>query len=166
MNRRDMIKSVALGGALGAVSSQAIASTFKAEQAVLPPIEAGEGPMWLLAPLKIGDEVGLGWRLAALTNNDRGAWVVELLRGDQLGRVHVCFHSGEPKGVGHTELLDFILMDGGDGRKDTDEHLGRVIRHMANIVRQNELREGADAELARLLTHAERVERFGPETLL
>ena len=45
MNRRDMIKSVALGGALGAVSSQAIASTFKAEQAVLPPIEAGEGPM-------------------------------------------------------------------------------------------------------------------------
>ena len=147
MNRRDMIKSVALGGALGAVSSQAIASTFKAEQAVLPPI-------------------GLGWRLAALTNNDRGAWVVELLRGDQLGRVHVCFHSGEPKGVGHTELLDLILMDGGDGRKDTDEHLGRVIRHMANIVRQNELREGADAELARLLTHAERVERFGPETLL
>ena len=57
MNRRDMIKSVALGGALGAVSSQAIASTFKAEQSALPPIEAGEGPMWLLAPLKIGDEV-------------------------------------------------------------------------------------------------------------
>ena len=68
--------------------------------------------------------------------------------------------------MGHTELLDLILMDGGAGASPTEESIGRVVRAIAEVVRRNELREGAEDELARLMTHGERVETFGPETLV
>jgi hypothetical protein len=126
----------------------------------------GGGPWWLLAPMKPGDEVGFGWSLHTLQAYDRGAWTLTLKREAIEARVHICYHNGSPRGVAHGELLDLILMDGGDGGKPTVESLGRVLQHLATVVRENELREGADTELSALMTHHERVVRYGGESLV
>lgn len=168
MNRRDLLKGLAVG-ATAATLPVSLGVPRSAEAAIADP---GNGPWWLLSPLQPGQEVAFGWYLGLFEANDRGALILNFHRampgegGARSARVHVCYHDGRPKGVGRTELLDFILMDGGDGDAQTEESIARVVRHVAEIVRKNELREGAIDELARLLTHAERVERFGPETLV
>jgi hypothetical protein len=59
-------------------------------------------------------------------------------------------------------------MDGGDGDKRTDESLGRVIRTLAKRIARNEL-GAVDKQtlhdMARMLTHKERLLLFGPENL-
>ncbi|MCB9759233.1 MAG: hypothetical protein H6739_05295 [Alphaproteobacteria bacterium] len=159
LNRRELLRNMAIGAAVGAtMGGSAVA-------ALPTPIDAG--PWELFNPLRPGVEAGLGWTLGALSELDRGAWVLNLHHADgRSARVHLCYHQGRPRGVGHSAYLDLILMDGGDGAKDTDESLGRVLRHLANVIRENESRPGADELIASLLTHGERVERFGPETLL
>ena len=56
-------------------------------------------------------------------------------------------------------------MDGGQGDRPTDEGLGRALINLASRVKQNELRS-ADLRVRGLLSHLERVERFGPEALV
>lgn len=164
MNRRDLLKGLAVGAAASTIPLNA--------QAALPALDPGaidpsDGPSWLLAPYQLGQEVAFGWHLGLIESNDRGAWVLNLHHREGRGaRVHICYHDGTPKGVGHTELLDLILMDGGAGARKTEEHLARVVRHLGDVMRQNELREGADDELARLKTHSERVALYGPESLI
>lgn len=164
MNRRDLLKGLAVGAAATSLPLTAQASVPALDATA---IEVGDGPGWLLAPYRSGHHVAFGWTLGQLESHDRGAWVLNLHHRDGGGaRVHICYHDGAPKGVGHTDLLDLILMDGGAGDRDTEEHLGRVVRHLALVMGRNELRDGAEAELARLKTHAERVEAYGPESLL
>lgn len=161
LNRRQLLRTAALGAVLGTVPVR----TALAES------DPDAGPWWLLQPYLPGVEVGLGWTVGGLSEPHRGAYVLQLHHADGAGaRVHVCFHQGQPKGIGHTQHLDLILMDGGDGDAPTRESLGRVIRQLAVAIRENEasaLREGGERaeQLAALLTHSERVERFGPETL-
>jgi len=163
MNRRELLKGLAIGASAASLPV-AVSLPAAAEAAIDAP---GNGPWWLLAPLRPGQELAFGWHLGLFEATDRGAMVLNLHNRDgRNARVHLCYHEGRAKGVAHTELLDFILMDGGDGAAPTEESIGRVVRHVALVVRQNELRDGAVEELARLMTHAERVERFGPETLL
>lgn len=160
MNRRDLLKGLAVGAA-------ATTLPLKAQAAPSTDLDAGLGPGWLLAPYATGAHVAFGWSLGLLEANVSGAWILNLHHASGDGaRVHICYHDGQPKGVGHTELLDLVLMDGGAGDRDTDEALGRVVRHLANVMRKNELRDGAIDELARLKTHGERVEEYGPETLI
>ncbi len=129
--------------------------------------EAGDGPWWLLAPLTRGDHLGQGWFVAHLGAVERGASVLTLQhKQGQVARVHLCHHQGNPKGLAHTELLDMILMDGGQGDKPTDESLGRVLMGLARVVKVNELDAKGDLrDLARMQPHAERVNAYGPETL-
>ena len=54
-------------------------------------------------------------------------------------RVHICARGGQGAGLTHSHLLDFVLMDGGDGDKRTQENLGRVIMGLAKRVAKNEL---------------------------
>jgi len=59
-----------------------------------------------------------------------------------------------------------VVMDGGQGDRATEESLGRALMALARNVSANELRTQADpALLGSLLTHGERVGRFGPEAL-
>lgn len=168
MNRRDALKSLAVASTVGVMP--ALASAGQPPRQVAAPGGALP-PAWLLAPLRAGSEIGFGWRLEALYAPDRGAFIVELARVDspqseRRARVHVCQHLGQPRGVAHTEWLDLLLMDGGSGRSPTDEELGRVVQALAWVMRQNELREGAETQIARLLTHPERVDLYASEGLL
>jgi len=155
VNRRQVLQGMGAATALAGPGA-ALASAN----------EHGAGPWWLLSPLQPGDGVGFDWRLDRLETWDRGAWVLTLKRGSERARVHICYHDGAPRGVAHGELLDLILMDGGHGEKPTTESLGRVLRQLATQLRKNELLEGAEAELGALMTHAERVDRYGPESLI
>jgi len=79
-------------------------------------------------------------------------------------QVHLCARDGRPRGLAHTALFDLVLMDGGQGDRPTDEGLGRALLTVASRVRSNEL-QTADRRVAGLLSHVERVERFGAATL-
>ncbi len=163
MKRRDLLKGLAVGTAVGCLP----VSLGRPAEAAAAAVEPGDGPWWLLAPLRPGQQLAFGWHLGLFESLDRGALILNLHNTDgRNARVHLCYHQGRPKGVGHTELLDLVLMDGGAGASPTEESVGRVVRHVAEIVRKIELREGAEEELARLMTHGERVETFGPETLV
>ena len=128
---------------------------------------AGAGPWWLLAPLGRGAHLGGGWFLAHLGPVEKGAAVLTLQHQDgAVASVHLCHHVGSPRGLASTELIDMILMDGGQGEKPTDERLGRVLMGLAQVVRGNELRGDGDlAMLAQMQPHAERVLAHGPESL-
>jgi hypothetical protein len=164
MNRRDLLKSLAVGAAAGSLPAAMLSQPALAAQAAATP---PRGPWWLLSPYVPGQHVAFGWHLGLLEASERGAVILNLHQdnGDD-ARVHICYHDGDPRGIGHSELLDLVLMDGGDGSADTEESLGRVVRHLGNVIARNELRPDAERELARLMTHGERVEAFGPETLL
>lgn len=178
--RRKLLKKIGLGTAAAglAVSGHKALRAGEPQQAQAaadpspPPqvestAEAGSGPWWLLAPLKRGSHLGHGWHLAHLGAVQRGASVLTLQsREGQVARVHLCQHQGAPKGLAHTELLDMVLMDGGKGDLETPESLGRVLLGLAGVMRDNELKHQGDlAELGRMLSHDERVEAFGPESL-
>ena len=54
-------------------------------------------------------------------------------------------------------------MDGGAGDNPTEESVGRVVMALSRIIRKNEL--AIAQNFPHLMTHAERIERFGPESL-
>ena len=143
------------------------ASTTGPGPVASPSPEAGTGPWWLLSPLKRGDHLGAGWFLAHLGAVEQGASVLTLQHRDgAVGRVHLCHRRGTPRGMAHTELLDLVLMDGGQGDKPTDESLGRVVGGLAAHIRGNELAASGDlAVLARMESHDERLLAYGPESL-
>lgn len=159
-----------LGGALAGTAASVVgAGVSRSEPPVVtgPPTATGPAPWWLLAPLAAGATVGRGWRVDSLSGVVQGAAVLTLAHDDgRAARVHVCAHDGAPRGVAHTALFDLILMDGGDGKRQTDEDIGCVVLGLAKAVRENELAEDGDlGPLARLMTHPDRVATFGPDTL-
>ncbi len=124
-------------------------------------------PAFLFHPLGPGADLGLGWRLERVFPPFEGAITLNLVNADgRLARVDVCLREGAAplvggstlvaaKGPAHTELLDFIVMDGGDGTAPMDESLGRVVRRLAAIAADN---EGTEMDrLAQLAPHAQRV---------
>ncbi len=159
--RRQFLSALGVGAAVGLTSTEALAVATGSER--------GDAPWWLLAPLAVGDSVGLGWRIGALSAVQHGAAVLELIHGfrGQIARVHICAHLGEPRGVVHTQAFDLILMDGGDGDRRTDEKMGRVLKTLARRMQKNERELGIDRATVRsMLTHVERVERYGAEALV
>jgi len=166
LNRRDWLKgalaSVAAGllpfgdrpgGVLGALGS--LTRTLE------------EGPWWLIAPLGPGISVGHGWTVRDLTPVDRGATVLALERRDGTrAHVHVCRRRGAARGLAHTQHLDLVLMNGGDGSLPSDETLGRVLLTIAKRIRRNERLATAElTALADLMSHDDRVRRFGGQAL-
>ena len=98
----------------------------------------------------------------------RGASVLTLAHTNgRKAKVHLCAHNGRPRGLAHTAMLDLVLMDGGSGSFRTDEKLGRVVLGLAERVRRNETQPNGDlAPVARMMSHDERVQAFGPESLV
>jgi len=170
-SRRNLLKMMGFGAAASAVPTAAAIASPESRRAAIAAL-TGSGsstaPWWLLAPLADGGPVGLGWRLAALSDIDRGAVVLSLAHRDgRTARVHLCAHAGSPRGLAHSALLDLILMDGGQGDQQTDEDLGRTLLNLAARIRTNEISDKADLRpLAHMMTHAERVELYGAETLV
>lgn len=177
MQRRVFIQGV-LAGSAGIASSSVAAADIALEAAdqklceadtanvlaQLPhPVSASSpvGPtsdnLWpLLAPLKPGDSVGLGWRVQELSVVESGAAVMTLTSVDRTERVHLCRRELGAHGLAHTEHLDLLLMNQGDGAVPTDENLARVLNVLAELIRRNEkagmsLPEGLLSHAARLL---------------
>jgi hypothetical protein len=166
--RRELLRKIGVGvastAALGAGTSAMIVHKATLEAFARPSKSA---PWWLLQPLVQGDAIGLGWSLGSLGPVERGASVLELRHSTgQTARVHICTYEGKPKGLAHTELFDLVLMDGGQGNKPTEETVGRVLLSLAEKMSENELDEEADlTRVGRMLTHGERVDVYGSESL-
>ncbi len=156
--RRDVLKGLAAGAA-----GVAAAAAVPAEAAAPAPRGEAE-PAWeILSPVRPGDHLGFGWRAGRL-RRAAGAWTLSLIHPERgLARVAICYRRGAARGLASTELLDLVLMDGAAGDRRTDEALGRVIIALSRVLARNE-RAVAEAS-SHLMTHAERVARFGPELL-
>ncbi|GDX78450.1 hypothetical protein LBMAG42_02610 [Deltaproteobacteria bacterium] len=164
-SRRDFLRYAMFGVALVAAPGSAFAA-------------GALHPAFLFHPLGPGADLGLGWRLERVFPPFEGAITLNLVNADgRLARVDVCLREGAAlldggstlvaalldggstlvaaKGPAHTALLDFIVMDGGDGTAPMDESLGRVVRRLAAIAADN---EGTEMDrLAQLAPHAARV---------
>ena len=165
-SRREILKKMSAGMALSVVATGV--SKSQAVAAFANGTSLDSAPWWLLSPLKEGSSVGKGWVLDSLGPIEQGAAILTLRHADgRFQNIHLCVHDGEPKGLAHTSLLDLVLMDGGQGDKPTDESLGRVLMGLAKRIEHNELAGVEDlTDLASLQTHAQRVERYGPENLI
>jgi hypothetical protein len=99
---------------------------------------------------------------------ERGAVVLSLAHADgRVARVHLCQRAGATRGIAHSQHLDFVLMNGQRGEGPSEEALGLVILSIAKRVERNErLARRTLQGMARLMPHAERVRRFGAETLV
>lgn len=142
-SRRDFLRFAVFGAALAAAPRSALAA-------------GALHPAFLFHPLGPGADLGLGWRLERVFPPFEGAITLNLHHTDgSVARVDVCLREGAARGPAHTNLLDFIVMDGGDGTSPMNESLGRVVRRLASIAGEN---ESLDVDqLAKLAPHAERV---------
>ncbi len=141
-NRRQFLQRALFGAAVAAVPGMAVASELH--------------PGFLFHPLGPGADLGLGWSLTAIYPPHEGAITLNVAHeSGRTARIDACLRAGEPRGPASTALLDFIVMDGGDGTAPMDESLGRVARRLAAVAADN---EGASLDrIAQLAPHAERV---------
>lgn len=152
MESRRAFLSVAAFGLVGAslVPQMAHAASEPAR---------GAAPLWLLAPLRLGDTIGLGWSLQTVAPPQAGAVTLKLRHeSGKVARVDLSLREGAPKGPASTPYIDFIVMDGGQGDAPMDESLGRTLRRLAALVGENE------AQLPELLSsldsHQDRLWRY------
>ena len=128
-----------------------------------PPASA-PAPWALVRPLALGSVVAHGWRVADLTGVIDGSCVLTLQnqRG-RAHRVHLCRNDGRPQGLVHTERLDLVVMNGGQGDLPTEEGLAQAVAEVAHILAANESGRQQEPVVVALLAHAERVRLFtGP----
>ena len=166
-SRRDILK--AFGTTLAASATLGVSAQAQSLHAFVSGT-ASEAPWALLAPLSKGASVGKGWTLSALSPVRAGASVLTLKHARHgTARVHICAHQGKGQGLSQTRLLDFVLMDGGNGAIRTNEDLARVVKGISKRVAKNEVcavdKVTLDA-MSGMLTHDERMALFGPENIL
>jgi len=121
------------------------------------PSLSNDPPWELLRPYGEGAALGLGWQIESLSPVRQGAATLVLRHGEHgTARVALRRNSGAPLGVAYTDQLDFLLMNGGGGREQTDESIGRVLVGLAQKLRERggEQPRG-DTAAAALLPHAE-----------
>lgn len=179
LSRRDLVGKLAASGAVLVAAGAAGASmgTLKGEQAAgSAPAHAGQAvpltvdaetpatatapaPWSLLQPLAVGSAVAHGWRVAGFSGVVDGSCVLTLEneRGRNQ-RVHLCRNAGQPQGIVHTEAVDMLVMNGGQGDLATDESFAQAVAEVAHVVAANERREAT--VVASLMSHDERLRRF------
>jgi hypothetical protein len=170
-SRRDLLRSLGLGAAAVGAGFARPASAAERSADLRAFARAGDGrgaPWWLIHPVRAGSSIGKGWHLIDLGRVEKGASVLTLRHRD--GRevaVHLCARRGAPRGLAHSALFDLVSMDGRNADAPTPEDLGRALMGLARRVQRNEL--GLESELADagwMMSHAERVEAYGPAALL
>jgi hypothetical protein len=129
--------------------------------------DVSPAPWWLLAPLRAGAPLAMGWSLADLSGPHNGGLVLRLQHSNgAVGSVHLSARAPGARPLATTHLLDLRLMDGGDGDRPTDETLGRLVVGLAQHIARNELAAaGDDPVLSALLPHSERLIRHGTQGL-
>jgi ferredoxin len=128
-----------------------------APRAAAPRGLATNDPPWgLLRPFTEGTHLALGWVLESIAPIRDGAAHVALRHDDHgVARVAIRRNSGAPLGVAHTDHLDFMLMNGGSGARQTDESIGRILIALARALGDAQ-EDGPDADLLDALApHAE-----------
>jgi len=187
IERRELLKKLAVGSAVVAIP--ALASAGSGRDAPPPAASEGEGPVFaerprraaassfdegvdgpppweLLAPVTAGTYVGSGWSVAGMSPLNRGTAILFLARrSGETARVNICRRFGAPRGVAHTDSLDFLLMNGADGDRPTSEALGRAVKTVAMRVGDGGSAAAAGPALGGLLPHSARLAMFGPEEL-
>ncbi len=172
--RRELLKTLGttVAGA-SVVSGAGLVASPAARASMLRTFASGgqgDAPWCLMHPVECGMRVGKGWSISDLSPVKDGAAVLTLTHAAHgRARVHICSRKGQNAGITHSHLLDFVLMDGGNGDKRTQENLGRIIIGIAQRVAKNELgvvdADTIDA-MSRMLTHEERMALYGPENLI
>ena len=183
LSRRAFVGKLAAGAAVAAASG-AVAQAVSAREQLAP--TAGDSrpgrepapadwaapsaaidapPPWeLLRPLRVGAAVSGGWHVAELSGVHAGTCVLTLAneRG-RTQRIHVCANAGQPQGVVHTERVDLVVMNGGQGDLPTEEGFAQAVAAVAHVIAANE--RGASAVVSGLMAHAERVQQFAAAEL-
>lgn len=120
-----------------------------------------EEPPWpLLRPFTEGMALGLGWTLESLSPIRAGAATMVLRHPqDGVARVAIRRNGGAPLGVAYTEHLDFLLMNGGGGRAETQGSIGRVLQALARALQRYGSGAADPQLLAALTAHAEKQPR-------
>jgi ferredoxin len=121
------------------------------------PGSSGDEPPWaLLTPFGEGAALGLGWVLESLSPVRAGSATMVLRHErDGIARVAIRRNGGAPLGVAHTDILDFMLMNGGGGTAQTDAAIGTVLSGLADTLREKSQAGPGDEILAALLPHTE-----------
>jgi len=181
LSRRAFVGRVAAGAAVAVAASgvkRAAASTSgaaltgaespvgQAPAAAAPVAAPSAPPPWeMLRPLEMGAVVAGGWRVAGLSAIEHGACVLTLEneRG-RSHRIHLCRNDGRPQGLVHTERLDLVVMNGGQGDVPTEEGLAQAVAAVAHALAANEGRHGKT--LTALLPQAERTQLFASSARL
>lgn len=160
LGRRSLVKSAVALATVGV--PVAVTRAAKANGPVpAPNADSASAPWWLITPFYAGSALGHGWTLRQLEPIRHGAAVLVL--EDSLGRaarVHLCRRCDVQRGIAASKKLDFVLMNGADGQQPSDEQLGLVLMSLA---RRIAWREGDSPAPAELLTHEERLARYGAE---
>ena len=167
-SRRDILKAFGT-----TVVASATGFSFAAQAATLRAFADGsnaDAPWSLLAPLELGMSVGKGWNIQQLAPVVNGASIMTLSHAVHgSARVHICARGAASHGLTHTQFLDLVLMDGGNGNRRTMENLARVITGIAKRIGKNEVcavDDGMLDAMTSMLTHEERMALYGPENLL
>ena len=165
--RRNVLKGMAAGAAVCGVSGTAAYTAKTALDGRDGFLHDGVAPWWLISPLTVGSALAFGWYVGGLSNVVRGASVLTLKHSTGKSvRLHLCGYDSTPRGVAHTGLVDIVLMDGSFGDSKTEERVGRIILGIAKMIANNELNPNGDLfPLAEMISHDERKELYGPETL-
>jgi hypothetical protein len=165
MHRRRFLQGVAVTSAAivaPLTGSELLPSARDEGEAAQAASSQQQTELWaLMAPYVAGSTVGLGWSVQGLSSATPGAALLTLEHDSgEHAAVHLCGRAGDPRGVAHTDQIDMILMNRGDGQQPTDEGIGRVLKTLAANMRQNE-RRGAVVSRSRLMPHAMRTGHFG-----
>ena len=165
--RRNVLKGMAAGAAVCGVSGTAAYTANATLNGRDGFLRDGAAPWWLLAPLTVGSSLAFGWYIGGLSDVTRGAAVLTLKHSTGKSiRLHLCGYEDTPRGIAHTGLVDIVLMDGSFGDSKTEERVGRIILGIAKKIASNELSPNGDlSPLAQMISHDQRKELFGPETL-
>lgn len=178
LSRRDLVGKLAASGAVlvAAGAAHANMGPLSAKEAGAAPANPGKAdppavdaetpatatapaPWDLLQPLAVGSAVAHGWRVAGFSGVVDGSCVLTLEneRGRN-HRVHLCRNNGKPQGIVHTEQIDLMVMNGGQGDLATDETFAQAVAEVAHVVAANERRQGT--VVASLMSHDERLRQF------
>lgn len=179
-SRRTVLKSILVGAAATTFPAVALGNPLPAQaegKAGDVPAPAGpavgapppspnaapvDAPWALVAPAAAGTKLALGWMVESLSPVTNGAPILGLKRknGDR-ARVYVCRSSEAPVGLAQTKWLDFVLVNGGNGKRVTDESLGRVLLGLAATIRRREEAQAIPSpSLAQLKTNQKRLEQM------
>ena len=180
-SRRMVLKSILVGAVAGTLPPVALGSPFvqgapdaagsRPEEgttdalpaATVPPAPGAarvDAPWSLLFPAGAGTKLALGWTVESLSPVTHGAPILGLKRKNgEKARVYVCRSSETPVGVAQTKWLDFVLVNGGNGKRATDESIGRVLLGLAATIRRREAGlTDVDPNVALLKTNRQRME--------